>query len=629
MEKNANNDPVLSKQNSIKFLHLFHFFPDAVLLIRKSDKVVTDINEPCENLIGYKREEIIGQTSLKLFFFLDPDLWTRVFEQLEQKKSIRDLETPIMGKGNTVIAVDVSIGNIKLDGQSHYLATLRYIKKQESMEKNRTGQLPGANASIEYLLSREEGISRKNVGQLIDFSAIQEMMNAFYKATRIGMAIIDLKGCVHVATGWQNICTKFHRIHPETREHCITSDIYLSKNVKQGQYSLYKCKNNMWDIATPIVIGGRHIANLFLGQFFFDDEEPDYALFTKQAKKYGFDEKEYLAALDEVPRWPRETVYNVMDFYTKLAVMISRLSIVNIQLATSLKNQKRIKAELKRHRDHLEDLVKEKQKQLIQSEKMAGIGQLAAGVAHEINNPAGFVMSNLQLLLGNINQLFSIIDNLEALLQNNLPQDSEKEKTVQSCLQALKENHNLDYLKEDLPELINDCLDGTCRIKNIVENLKSFTHPGMEAYLPIDLNNKIDKVLSLVRNEVKYKCDVVTEYGKLPEIRGNPQQIEQVIMNILINASHAIENKGSIKIETAFRNDCVIVDITDTGKGIPGEIIDKIFDPFFTTKDVGKGTGLGLSIVYGIIEEHKGKVEVESNVGKGTRFRIRLPVDSR
>ena len=627
MEENSNDSPVFSKQDGINFSQLFHFFPDAVLLMRKSDKVVMDVNASCENLIEYKREEIIGQTSLQLFFFLDPDLWIRVFEQLEKEKSICDVETLIMNKGNTIINVNISMGHIEMDGQPHYLVILRHIKKQESIKKNKAEQSIGTDASIEFLLSQEESISGKDIGKFIDFSAIQEMMNAFYKTTGIGVGIIDLKGGVHVATGWQDICTKFHRIHPETREHCKKSDIYLSQNVKQGQYSLYKCKNNMWDIVTPIIIDGRHIANLFLGQFLFKNEEADYELFIKQAKKYGFDEKEYLAALDKVPRWSRETVYNVMDFYSKLAVMISRLSIVNIQLAKSLKKQRRIKAELKRHRGHLEDLVKEKQKQLIQSEKMAGIGQLAAGVAHEINNPTGFVMSNLQVLLGNINQLFSIIGDFEELLPNNLPQDPEKSKAVLTCLQDLKDSYHFDYLKEDLPELINDCLDGTCRIKNIVANLKSFTHPGMEGYVSIDLNNEIEKALSLVLNEIKYKCEIVKKYEDLPRIRGNPQQIEQVIINILINASHSIENTGLIKIETYSQDVHVIVEITDSGIGIPKEIIDKIFDPFFTTKNVGEGTGLGLSIVYGIIEEHKGKIEVESKVGEGTRFRIRLPVE--
>jgi len=627
MEMDSSDRMTFLKQENIKFFQIFDFFPDAVLLMRKSDKVVMDINGACEKLIGYKREEIIGQTALKMVFFLNPDLWTQVFEQLETEKSIRNIDTRIMSKENTVVNVNISINHIDLGDNPHYLTILRHIKKQESMKTDEAEPPPQINTSIEYLLAQERGISRKDIRQLIDFPAIQEMMNAFYRTTHIGIAITDLEGNVQVATGWQDICTKFHRIHPETLGHCKKSDIYLSQNVKEGQYSLYKCKNNMWDIATPIVVGGRHIANLFLGQFFFDDEVLDYELFTKQAKKYGFDEKEYLAALADVPRWSRETVYNVMDFYTKLAVMVSRLSIANVQLGKSLKKQKQIEAELKKHRDHLADLVKETQKRLIQSEKMAGIGQLAAGVAHEINNPTGFVMSNLQILSVNINQLFSIIDNFEELLRNNSPQDPEKSEALQDCLQKLKENYDIDYLKEDLPELINECLEGTNRIKNIVANLKSFTHPGMECHVPVNLNNEIEKALNLVLNEVKYNCEIVKEYGELPKISGNPQQIEQVMMNILINASHAIEDKGTISIKTYHQGEHVTIEVTDSGKGMHEDIMDKIFDPFFTTKDVGKGTGLGLYIVYGIIEEHKGKIGVESKIGEGTKIIIKFPVE--
>ncbi len=627
MEMDSSDRMTFLKQENIKFFQIFDFFPDAVLLMRKSDKVVMDINGACEKLIGYKREEIIGQTALKMVFFLNPDLWTQVFEQLETEKSIRNIDTRIMSKENTVVNVNISINHIDLGDNPHYLTILRHIKKQESMKTDEAEPPPQINTSIEYLLAQERGISRKDIRQLIDFPAIQEMMNAFYRTTHIGIAITDLEGNVQVATGWQDICTKFHRIHPETLGHCKKSDIYLSQNVKEGQYSLYKCKNNMWDIATPIVVGGRHIANLFLGQFFFDDEVLDYELFTKQAKKYGFDEKEYLAALADVPRWSRETVYNVMDFYTKLAVMVSRLSIANVQLGKSLKKQKQIEAKLKKHRDHLADLVKETQKRLIQSEKMAGIGQLAAGVAHEINNPTGFVMSNLQILSVNINQLFSIIDNFEELLRNNSPQDPEKSEALQDCLQKLKENYDIDYLKEDLPELINECLEGTNRIKNIVANLKSFTHPGMECHVPVNLNNEIEKALNLVLNEVKYNCEIVKEYGELPKISGNPQQIEQVMMNILINASHAIEDKGTIRIKTYHQGEHVTIEVTDSGKGMHEDIMDKIFDPFFTTKDVGKGTGLGLYIVYGIIEEHKGKIDVESKIGEGTKIIIKFPVE--
>ncbi|MEQ8190112.1 MAG: PocR ligand-binding domain-containing protein, partial [Candidatus Eremiobacterota bacterium] len=174
--------------------------------------------------------------------------------------------------------------------------------------------------SPDYMIEEEE---LKNI---IEANEIQQLMNNFYKLTHTGMAILDLKGNILVATGWQDICTKFHRIHPETQKNCIESDCYLTENVKVGHYLTYKCKNNMWDIVTPIIIGGKHMGNLFLGQFFYDDEKPDYEFFDRQAERYSFDRDKYLAALDRVPRWSKDLVNTVMDFYVKLIEIISTLS---------------------------------------------------------------------------------------------------------------------------------------------------------------------------------------------------------------------------------------------------------------------------------------------------------------
>jgi DNA-binding CsgD family transcriptional regulator/ligand-binding sensor protein len=186
-------------------------------------------------------------------------------------------------------------------------------------------------------------------------------MDCFYKIAKIGIAILDLKGNILVATGWQDICTKFHRIHPNTSRNCLESDIFLSGNVEQGKYVLYKCKNNMWDMSTPIFAGDTHIANLFLGQFFFDDELPDYEVFVIQAKMYGFDEREYLAALKRVPRWSRETVQNVMDFYTRFADMVSRLSYGNLKLVKLLSEQKQAEEETREANSALKVLLKQRQ----------------------------------------------------------------------------------------------------------------------------------------------------------------------------------------------------------------------------------------------------------------------------
>jgi ligand-binding sensor protein len=172
--------------------------------------------------------------------------------------------------------------------------------------------------------------------EVIDVQAIQSLMDDFYKLAHIPMSLDDIKGKVLVGVGWQDICTKFHRVHPDTCRHCIENSTKLSVGIPPGEYKLFKCKNNMWDMATPIIMGGRHVGNILSGQFFFDDEPLDYEFFRSQARKYGFNEEEYIAALEKVPRMSRESVGTGISYLMKLANMISQLSYSNTMLAQSL-----------------------------------------------------------------------------------------------------------------------------------------------------------------------------------------------------------------------------------------------------------------------------------------------------
>lgn len=181
-----------------------------------------------------------------------------------------------------------------------------------------------------------EEIEKLELADLIDAQSLQSLMDDFYALAHVPMSIIDLKGRVLVGIGWQQVCLKFHRTHPVTCTHCLESDLLLTQGVPAGEFRLYKCRNNMWDIATPIMIGGRHFGNLFSGQFFFDDELPDYELFRAQARQYGFDEDAYITALDQAPRLSRETIDRTMSFFVKLAHIISRLSFSNLHLAQTL-----------------------------------------------------------------------------------------------------------------------------------------------------------------------------------------------------------------------------------------------------------------------------------------------------
>ncbi|WP_051261614.1 PocR ligand-binding domain-containing protein [Desulfovibrio inopinatus] len=208
------------------------------------------------------------------------------------------------------------------------------------------------------VLEREGGHANLEISDFIDIDALQAMMDNFHKITGMVFALLDLKGTVLIASGWQDICTRFHRVHPETAKYCRESDVELSKGILPGDYKLYRCKNNMWDIATPLIVGGKHVGNLFMGQFLFDDEEIDREFFRQQAQKYGFDEYEYLAALDRLPRWRRDTINTMMRFYSQLAEMIASLSYGNIKLTCSMNEKDALFEQLRQSQERLSLAVK-------------------------------------------------------------------------------------------------------------------------------------------------------------------------------------------------------------------------------------------------------------------------------
>ncbi len=219
---------------------------------------------------------------------------------------------------------------------------LREIEDRKMAEEALTESEARVRLKLDSILSPEGDIETLELADVIDTGEIQMLMDDFYGVTNIGVAILDLKGEVLVATGWQDICTKFHRVHPEARQNCIESDTQLSNGVAGGDFKLYHCLNHMWDIATPIMVGGNHFGNLFLGQFLFEDEEPAQEIFRTQAREYGFDEETYISALERVPRWSRETVDLVMGFYAKMTNILSRLSFSNIKLARSISERERL-----------------------------------------------------------------------------------------------------------------------------------------------------------------------------------------------------------------------------------------------------------------------------------------------
>ncbi len=256
--------------------------------------------------------------------------------------------------------------------------------------------------------------------------------------------------------------------------------------------------------------------------------------------------------------------------------------------------------------------------QLLQSEKMASIGQLAAGVAHEINNPIGFVNSNLGAMQHYTQDMFKMLSAYES-------SEGELSPETRTLLSGIKLKIDLAYIQKDMGNLLSESMEGLQRVKRIIQDLKDFSHTDKLEKQLADLEHGLDSTINIVWNELKYKADVAKEYAAIPQVECIPAQLNQVFLNLLMNAVQAIEGHGRITARTGQEGDNVWVEIEDTGKGIKPEHLDRIFDPFFTTKPVGSGTGLGLSLSYGIVQEHGGRIEVKSEPGKGSTFRVVLP----
>jgi polar amino acid transport system substrate-binding protein len=376
---------------------------------------------------------------------------------------------------------------------------------------------------------------------------------------------------VLVGVGWADVCTKFHRVNPESCAHCVESDIELSAGVPAGEFKLYHCKNHMWDVATPIMVGGKHIGNLFSGQFFFEGEALDYELFRAQARQYGFEETAYMAALERVKRLKRDTLTTGMKYLTRLADLISKLSYTNLKLARSLAERERA------------------EQALIRSEKLVSVGRLAATIAHEINNPLEAV-TNLLYLLASDTSLPGPSREMAELA------DREVQRAAQIARRTL----------------------GFYRERN--------------ARMEVGISEMFRDLTCLYQLQMKYK-NVRLQVRCADEdatVIGNSGELRQLFSNLLANAIDAVPECGSVHIRVGRQTSLVRgrptvrITVADTGPGIEHENLKRIFEPFFTTKkDVG--TGLGLWISEEIVKKHGGTMRVRSRVGHGTVFCVRLP----
>ena len=530
--------------------------PNMMLLVEPASLQIIMANQIAAQTLGYSRETLLAisiteiESSLQDVFYWE-DVRNGQFANIENQEGLYQC------RDTSMLTVTKSIERVDHEGKPLLLIQATAIQNKRRVED-----------ALEHTLSQ---------------------LRATLESTGNGILVIDWQGKI---ASMNRLFSKMWNI-PESmlleRKDAEILELIVGQVVETNA-----CRARLQAILDNI--DSEEILQLKDGRFFECKSRPQYLGERIVGRVFGFDDITAAKLAEEALRESRD----------KLEERV-------LERTADLEKANKGLEATKVYQEELIKKLKEAQNQLLQSEKMAAIGQLAAGVAHEINNPVGFVNSNLGSLKIYADKLLTVVSAYES---NDPAQISEA-----------RQKADLEFLRQDLPSLLTESQEGLGRVTKIVQDLKDFSHVDHADRQIANLNAAMESTLNVVWNELKYKAEVIRELGEIPPVDCVPAQINQVFMNLLVNAAQAIPKQGKIFVRSGLENEQVWFEVEDTGSGMSSETQQRIFEPFFTTKPVGKGTGLGLSISYDIIvKKHHGRMDVNSEIGKGSRFRLWLPL---
>lgn len=564
---------------------------DDAIITKTMEGVIITWNRGAERLFGYPAAEVIGKSMLMLFPPEFTNEESKILSRIGHGEPVGNFEAIRLRKDGKSVDISVVISPIKdssgvIIGASN---TARDITQQKATEleirklnheleervQQRTAQLQESEKRVrrklDSILSPEGDFGHLELADMLDIPSVQSLVDDFYKLAQVPIFILDLKGKPLISAGWQEICMKFHRANAETCKNCKESDRELTTGVPSGEFKLYKCKNNMWDVVTPIMVGEQHVGNVFSGQFFIADEPIDYELFRSQARKCGFEEREYLASLNRVPRLSRESVETGMRFYIKLAQLLSQLSYSGIKLARSMAETRRVNSQL-----------------------MASVKELeafTASVSHDLRAPLRHLDGFLTLL----------------------------SKRSYSSLDATAK-HYVDSTRE-----------ASQRMGTLIDELLQFSRLGHcdMRKIPVNVNELVEEVKRELEPGIRNRT-IHWHVEQLPVVIADQGMLRQVIGNLLGNSVKFTRQRDIAEIvigSTSEANGELVIFVRDNGAGFDMQYYNKLFQVFqrLHSEDEFEGTGIGLANVRRMVERQGGRVWAEGAVGTGATFYFSLP----